>query len=86
MLNEYNALIVDKTWELVPKPPKINVIRSMWIFRHKRKSDESFDQHKAHLVCDEKTQLPGVDCDETFIPIVKPTTIRAVLSLAISKS
>jgi len=29
MLDEFNALIDNKTWELVPRPPDLNVIRSM---------------------------------------------------------
>ncbi|RZC20346.1 Retrovirus-related Pol polyprotein from transposon RE2 [Glycine soja] len=86
MLDEFNALVANKTWELVPRPPDVNVIRSMWIFCHKRKSDGSFQRHKAHLVGDEKTQQSGVDCDEIFSPVVKPATIRTVLSIAISKS
>lgn len=32
--DEYNALITNKTWDLVPRPPDVNVIRSMWSFRH----------------------------------------------------
>ena len=32
---EYNALIEYKTWELVPRPRGVNVIRSMWIFAQK---------------------------------------------------
>ena len=86
MLDEFNALVANKTWELLPRPPDVNVIRSMWIFCRKRKSDGSFQRHKAHLVGDEKTQQLGVDCDEIFSPVVKPATIRTVLSIAISKS
>ena len=50
MLNEFNALIDNKTWELVPRPPNVNVIRSMWIFRHKHNADGSFERYKARLV------------------------------------
>ena len=38
MDDEYDALIKNKTWELVPRPPDVNVIRSMWIYTHKLKS------------------------------------------------
>ncbi|GAA0153262.1 transmembrane signal receptor [Lithospermum erythrorhizon] len=85
MTDEYNALIKNKTWDLVPRPPNVNVIMSMWIFRHKEKSDGSFERHKARLVEDEKTQQIGISCRETFSPVVKPATIRTVLCLALSK-
>ena len=85
MDDEYHALIKNKTWELVPRPPHANIIRSMWIFAHKEKSDGSFERYKARLVGDGKTQRVGIDCGETFSPVVKPATIRTVLSLALSK-
>lgn len=86
MQDEYFALIKNKTWDLVPRPSDVNIIRSMWIFRHKKKSDGSFERHKARLVGDGRSQKAGVDCDETFSPVVKPATIRSVLSIALSKS
>ncbi|KAI3680090.1 hypothetical protein L2E82_50682 [Cichorium intybus] len=86
MDDEYDALIKNKTWELVPRPPNVNVIRSMWIFTHKEKSNGVFERHKARLVGDGKTQQVGIDCGETFSPVVKPATIRTVLSLSLSKA
>ncbi|GJY98500.1 ribonuclease H-like domain-containing protein [Tanacetum coccineum] len=35
MLDEYNALITNGTWVLVPRPANVNVVRSMWLFKHK---------------------------------------------------
>ncbi|KAK6780427.1 hypothetical protein RDI58_022611 [Solanum bulbocastanum] len=86
MDDEFDALIKNKTWELVPRPPNVNVIRSMWIFTHKVKANGDFERHKARLVGDGKTQQVGIDCGETFSPVVKPATIRTVLSLSLSKA
>ncbi|GKC21401.1 ribonuclease H-like domain-containing protein [Tanacetum coccineum] len=41
--------------------------------------------HKARLVANGHSQQIGVDCDKTFSPVVKPATIRVVLSLAASR-
>uniref|UniRef100_A0A6N2KBQ3 Uncharacterized protein n=2 Tax=Salix viminalis TaxID=40686 RepID=A0A6N2KBQ3_SALVM len=86
MTDEYDALIENKTWDLVPRPSNANIIRSLWIFRHKKKSDGSFERYKARLVGDGAGQQPGIDCGETFSPVVKPATIRTVISLALSQS
>ncbi|KAD5962053.1 hypothetical protein E3N88_13526 [Mikania micrantha] len=86
MLDEFQALIDNKTWKLVPRMPNMNIVRSMWIFRHKLNSNGTLDRYKARLVCDGRSQQVGIDCGETFSPVVKPATIRTVLSLALSKS
>ncbi|GJU05103.1 ribonuclease H-like domain-containing protein [Tanacetum coccineum] len=41
--------------------------------------------YKARLVANGCTQQVGIDCDDTFSPVVKPATIRAVLSLSLSR-
>ncbi|XP_071728704.1 uncharacterized mitochondrial protein AtMg00810-like [Rutidosis leptorrhynchoides] len=43
------------------------------------------EEYKARLVANGRSQQVGIDCDETFSPIVKPATIRTVLSLSISR-
>nr|GEW13262.1 ribonuclease H-like domain-containing protein [Tanacetum cinerariifolium] len=39
----------------------------------------------ARLVANGSSQQLGIDCDETFSPVVKPATIRIILSLAVSR-
>ncbi|KAK9048756.1 hypothetical protein SSX86_032277 [Deinandra increscens subsp. villosa] len=86
MHDEFRALIDNKTWVLVPRTPEMNIVRSMWVFRHKTKSDGSLERYKARLVCDGRSQQIGIDCGETFSPVVKPATIRTVLTLAVNKN
>ncbi|GJV60945.1 ribonuclease H-like domain-containing protein [Tanacetum coccineum] len=42
--------------------------------------------YKARLVANGRSQRYGVDCDITFSLVVKPATIRTVLSLALSQN
>ena len=84
MEDEFQALISNNNWTLVPRPPRANIVSGKWIFKHKFHADGSLDRYKARWVLRGFTQRPGVDFDETFSPVVKPATIRTVLSLAIS--
>ncbi|CAA7030798.1 unnamed protein product [Microthlaspi erraticum] len=83
--SEHSALIKTRTWDLVPRPPNTNVVRSMWLFTHKFNAAGKLDRYKARLVANGKSQQPGVDCDETFSPVIKPASIRAVLDVAVSR-
>ncbi|GJT28469.1 ribonuclease H-like domain-containing protein [Tanacetum coccineum] len=74
MYDEYNALVKNSTWRV-----------AMWLFRHKYHEDRSLSRYKARLVANGRTQQVGIDCDDTFSPVVKPATIRTVLSLALSR-
>ncbi|GKB87100.1 ribonuclease H-like domain-containing protein [Tanacetum coccineum] len=85
MCDEYKALIDNKTWMLVPRPPNVNIVRSMWLYKHKYNADGSFSRYNARLVANGRSQQQGIDCDETFSPVVKPATIRTVLILAVSR-
>jgi hypothetical protein len=86
MLDKYDALISNSIWTLVPKPAGANIVTGKWIFKHKFHFDGSLARYKAHWVLRGYSQCPGIDFDETFSPVVKPTTIRIVLSIAVSQS
>jgi hypothetical protein len=47
---EYDALMENRTWELVPPRHGSNVVDCRWIYKIKRKSDGSIDRYKARLV------------------------------------
>nr|GEU94278.1 ribonuclease H-like domain-containing protein [Tanacetum cinerariifolium] len=85
MFDEYNALIKNKTWTSVSRPEGANIVRYMWLFRHKFLADGTLSRYKARLVANGSTQIEGVDVDETFSLVVKLATIWTVLSLAISR-
>ncbi|XP_031405665.1 uncharacterized protein LOC116214394 [Punica granatum] len=86
MAEEFNALLQNGTWSLVPPPPQANMVGSTWKFRIKYLADGSIDRYKARLVAQGFRQQPGIDYHETLSPVVKPSTIRLVLSLTHSSS
>jgi len=81
---EFDALIKNGTWSLVPAPPNQNIVECKWLFRIKRNSDGSIARYKARLVAKGFTQCPGVDFHETFALVVRPQTIKLILTIALA--
>ena len=85
MQKEYDALCANNTWTLVPPHPTQNLVGSKWVFRTKYLPDGSIDRLKARLVAKGFHQRPRWDFHETFSLVVKPVTVRVILTLAVSK-
>lgn len=85
MDSEYDALMTNQTWSLVPLPPTTPVIGCQWIYKLKMNPDGSVARHKARLVAKGYSQTQRLDYNETFSSVVKPATIQIVLRIAVSR-
>ncbi len=66
MSDEYDALIKNNTWSLVPKPLFVNVIGSKWVFKAKLHPNGTLERLKARLVAKGYHQINGLDYVETY--------------------
>jgi hypothetical protein len=82
---EFQALIKNETWRLVPPRPGLNLIDSKWVLKTKCHSDGSIESYKACLVAKGFNKWYGMDYEDTFNPVVKLATIRLLLILAVAK-
>ncbi|GKE33595.1 putative RNA-directed DNA polymerase [Tanacetum coccineum] len=81
---EYDALMKNGTWSLVPRASNTNVVEGKWVYMLKRDKNGVITRYKARFVAKGFRQQPGIDFHETFSPVVKSTCIQAVLSLAVT--
>jgi len=80
--SEYDSLVGNNTWELVPPPDGKNVVGSHSVFKVKRDADGSVQRFKARLVAQGYSQGKGIDYQEVFSPVACYNSIRALFALA----
>jgi hypothetical protein len=85
MNDEYQALMDNKTWHLVPPRSTRNIIDCKWVYRIKKNADGTIDKYKACLGAKGFKQRCGIDYEETFSTVVKSATIRLVLTIVVSR-
>jgi hypothetical protein len=69
MQQEYNSLLENQTWDLVPLPYGRKLVRCGWVYRTKSATYGHISRYKARLVAKGFQQVHGIDYDETFAPI-----------------
>jgi histone deacetylase 1/2 len=83
MEDEFQALLRNNTWRLILPQFGVNVIDSKWVFQVKKHANGTIERYKARLVAKGFKRRYG-HYDDTFSPVVKPATIRLLLSLDVA--
>lgn len=79
--DEYNSLLENKTWDIVPLPQGRKPIKCKWILDYKPEHNGIKARYKARLVACGYAQLYGIDYLDTYSPVIKHYSIRLVLGL-----
>ncbi|CAI7775457.1 unnamed protein product [Closterium sp. NIES-54] len=81
MEEEIRSLIGMGTWELVERPPGVNIMKNRWVLTTKYHIDDTVKRKKARLVVKGFTQVYGADYVETYAPVSSYITLRIFLSI-----
>ena len=82
MDDEYDSLVKNQTWELVPLSEGKTIVGSCWIYKITGKTDGSLYRFKARLDANGYSQSKGADYNDAFSPVVRYSAIRSLLVLA----
>lgn len=84
MLEEMAALDKNNTWVITTLPANKKIVGCKWVFTIKQTPDGKVERCKARLVAKGYGPIYDVDYDETFAPVAKINTIRALISIAVN--
>ena len=82
MVEEYDSIIKNSSWKIVPRTIDKSVVGSKWIYKVKQDDDGSVEKYKARFVAQGFSQIEGIDYEETFAPVARYSSIRTILALS----
>ena len=66
MMEEYQSIMKNNVWDIVPRPGRKFAMTSKWIYKLKHTADGSIEKHKAIFVARGFSQVEGIHYEETF--------------------
>ena len=81
-----DSLKENKTWSETKRKNTIQTIRTKWVFKIKRDSENNPVRFRARLVAKGYDQEKGINYNETFAPVIKQQSLRLLLAIAINEN
>ena len=82
MVEQITSLWDNSTWVLVELPPGRQALPCKFDYKAKRGRDGRVYRLKSRLVIKGFKQIPGLDYNESFAPVIRLDSLRMLLSLA----
>jgi hypothetical protein len=82
MIEEYQSIMKNDVWDIVPRPKGKSVVTSKWIYKIKHATDGSVEKYKARFAARGFSHVEGIDYEETFSFVARYTSIRMIIALA----
>lgn len=73
------------TWKLADMPKDRKPVTNKWVFIRKYNKDGRLLKYKARLVARGFSQVPGMDYNKMFAPVIQLEMIQMILSLAVEE-
>ena len=83
MVEEYDSIVRNSAWEIVPRPVGKSVVGSQWIYKVKQATDGSVEKYKEIFVAQGFSQIDGIDYEEIFATVAGYSYIRTILTLSV---
>ena len=78
MKEDLDALSKNNTWDLVTLSSGKFVVGCKWIYKIKTHFDGSIERYTPRFVAKGFTQEYGIDYEETFAPVARISSVRAL--------
>eukprot|EP00253_Pinus_taeda_P035629 PITA_35629 len=69
MVEEYDSIVKNNAWEIVPRPEGKSVVGSRWIYKVKQAADESVEKYKERFFARGFSQIERINYEETFAAV-----------------
>jgi hypothetical protein len=80
-MEEYQSIMNNDVWEVVPRPEGKSIVTSKWIYKITHAVDGSIEKYKDRFVARVFSQKEGEYYEKTFSLVARYTSIRTIISI-----